>query len=250
MSSPKVSVIVANYNHGQYVFQALDSLTKQTFQDFEIVVADDGSTDNSLEVIASWITTNSGKLQYPVKKVYLANNRGKWFALNSAIAQASGKLITLQDADDASCVERLERQIKCLESNGSFHNLCGFVHCFSQQDMDKCKDYKVPSSSFFNVVSHKEVVNLVAEGRRLPNVNHYYLGQMEAHGATCLFYKQLWEHGMKFLPGNMGLRCQRAEDSDFNTKMTLLLQKTSFLNEPLYLYRRGSATNGAFMEEL
>jgi hypothetical protein len=55
---------------------------------------------------------------------------------------------------------------------------------------------------------------------------------------------------MKFLPGNMGLRVQRAEDSDFNTKMTLLLQKTSIVMEPLYFYRRNTSTNPAWLENL
>ena len=76
------------------------------------------------------------------------------------------------------------------------------------------------------------------------------MGQFETHGASSLFYRQLWEHGMKFMPGNMGLRCQRAEDSDHNTKLTLLLQKTSVLKAPFYCYRRNTSTNPAFLENL
>lgn len=257
LNNPKVSVIVANYNHGKYISQALDSLANQTFKDFEIIVADDGSTDDSLAVIANWITDNGGKLQHPVKKVYLAKNRGKWFALNTAISQASGKLITLNDSDDLSCPERIERQLMCMERSGSYHNLCGFFHCYTQEDMDKNKAYRTGKTmnsgallEGFDYMSHKEVVKRVLEGRNIPSVHHFYTGEFETHGASCLFYKQLFDHGMKFLPGNMGLMLYPGEDSDFNTRMVLLLQKSSILLEPLYCYRRNTATNPSFQQGL
>jgi len=133
---------------------------------------------------------------------------------------------------------------------GSYHNLCGFAHCYSQQDMDSAKLWK-PTAPGYPVMEHEDVAKIVHKGKNTQGINHYFVGQdYEVHGASSMFYKQLWENGMKFLPGNMGLRCQRAEDSDHNTKMTLLLQKTSVLREPLYCYRRNTATNGAYLEEL
>ena len=245
MLKPIISVIVANYNHAQFLEQSVNSVSNQTFSDIEIIIVDDCSTDNSKDVIQELAKGDSR-----IRPLFLSENKGKWFALNSAIAKAEGKLITLNDADDASCKDRLKRQYQVLNDRGSYHNLCGFTHCYNQHDMDVSLLLDAEKAYIgYDVLDHQEVVQRVYTGFKTPGINHYYVGNdYEVHGASTLFYKQLWEHGMKFLPGNLGLRCQVAEDSDHNTKMTLLLQKTSVLKEPLYCYRRNTSTNGAWLE--
>jgi glycosyltransferase involved in cell wall biosynthesis len=246
MSKPDISVIVTNYNHSMFLAEAVVSVLEQTKTEFEVIIIDDCSTDKSKDVI-EMVSKLDDRIQKPI---YLEENKGKWFALNTAIAQAKGKLITLNDADDTSHPLRLERQHHTLVSLDSFHNLCGFAHCHNEKDFMHAMDWE-PRTPVRIVMEHATVVKNVLHGHKTPGINHYYVGQdYEVHGASSMFYKQLWERGMKFLPGNMGLRCQLAEDSDHNTKMTLLLQKTSVLEEPLYCYRRGTSTNGAWLEAL
>lgn len=240
---PLISVIVTNYNHAQYIEQAVKSIEEQTYPNLEMIIVDDCSTDDSELKLKGF--EGSGH-----KVIRLPENRGKWFALNTAIGQAKGKLITLQDADDASTSDRLDLQYNTLKACNSFNNLSGFKHCYGQKDIDDHVDYKFPESTIPPIMLHDDVTQHVLKGWKQPGINHFYLGEYEAHGATCLFYKQHWDFGMKFLPGNMGLRCQLAEDSDFNTKMTLLLQRTSITMVPLYCYRRNTSTNDAYKEEL
>jgi glycosyltransferase involved in cell wall biosynthesis len=249
MTDPLISVIVTNYNHSKYIEKSVESVLKQTYPNIETIIVDDCSTDGSKEVIEKIAKENPGK----IRTIFLKENKGKWFALNTAIAQANGSLIALNDADDACHPERLKRQYEVMKNTKSFHNLCGFVHCFSEEEMNNCivKPVELPDSvKDSKILLPQEVTLLVYKGKNTPGINHYYLGNYEAHGASCLFYKQHWEFGMKFLPGNLGLRCQKAEDSDFNTKMTLLLQKTTILQEPLYYYRRNTSTNNAWLEGL
>lgn len=245
----KISVIVANYNHDQYIEQAVRSILDQTYEDFEIVIVDDASTDASKATIQGLAKLDPRI----VEPLFIEKNTGKWNALNQGIAQrATGTLITTQDADDASCPQRLEWQLKTMQAMKSYHTLCGFHNCGSQEEMNKAQSLTIdsagPSEDMF--IKHDEVVQAVYQGHVTPGINHYFTGNYAVHGASALFYKQHWEHGMKFLPGNMGLRCQKAEDSDFNTKMTLLLQRTSVLKVPLYCYRRGTTTNPAYLEGL
>ena len=242
LSQPTVTIICTNYNHSQYIDQAVKSIENQTYENIELIIIDDKSTDKS-EVFLSEFEKRGHTV------IRLKENKGKWNALNVAIGQASGKLITLQDADDASCKDRIQLQVECMQEKGSFHNLCGFFHCFSQEEMDQFENTELGDGNI-NVIGHKETVKLVHQGWKLPGINHYFMGDFEAHGATSMFYKQHWEMGMKFLPGNMGLRVQKAEDSDHNTRMTLLLQKTSVLERPLYCYRRNTSTNPAWLEDL
>jgi glycosyltransferase involved in cell wall biosynthesis len=242
----KISVILTNYNHSKYIETAIDSIQNQSYSNIELILIDDCSTDGSREKIK---LLEKKKFKFPLNTILLEQNKGKWNALNVAIKQASGELITLQDADDANSPYRIELQYEVMQQMKSYHNLCGFIHCYTEDDVQKYKN----TNKIINpkVMDHSTVTKFVHLGFKTPGINHYFVGpNFEAHGATCLFYKQLWENGMKFLPGNLGLRCQRAEDSDFNTKMTLLLQKTSIVMEPLYFYRRNTSTNPAWLEEL
>jgi len=245
---PKVSVLVANFNHAKYIKQSVISILEQTYENFEIIIVDDCSNDNSKDIINELAKLDDRILE----PIFLPQNRGKWFALNHGIERkAIGKLITCQDADDSSCKQRLEFQVKTLEQMKSYHTLCGFHNCNSQDEINEAGKYIVDASgpTISDIIPHSMVTQNVYKGFHTNGINHYYMGpDFETHGASALFYKQLWDHGMKFMPGNMGLRCQRAEDSDMNTKLTLLLQKTSVLKMPLYNYRRGTTTNGAFLE--
>lgn len=239
-----ITVIVTNYNHSQYIQQAVSSIEGQTFKNIEIIIVDDCSTDDS-EVHLKDFEGRGHKV------IRLPENKGKWNALNVACEAAKGSLITLQDADDASCAQRLEWQLECLKQNKSFHNLCTFTHCWNQTEMERAQNQVFRKNSLQDqrdFLSHSEVLSRVHKGWKTPGINHYYLGNVEGTGASSMFYKQHWEMGMKFLPGNMGLRVQVAEDSDHNTRMTLLLQKTSVLLTPMYCYRRNSGTNQAWLD--
>lgn len=236
-----ISVIVTNYNHSQYIQQAIKAIENQTHKDIEIIIVDDCSTDDS-EVHLKDFQGRGHKV------IRLPENKGKWNALNVACEAAKGSLIALQDADDSCASVRLEWQLEALLRNKSFHNLCLFFHCWNQQEMNDKENLNFIRGDNLEVIDHKEVLDRVYKGWKTAGINHYSLGKIEAHGASSLFYKQHWDMGMKFLPGNMGLRVQVAEDSDHNTRMTLLLQKTSVLLHHLYYYRRGSSTNGAWLE--
>lgn len=248
--TPKISVIVANFNHAQYIEQAVNSILNQTYKNVEVIIVDDCSNDNSKDVI----TELAKKDERIVDPIFLPSNRGKWFALNHGIAtKATGELVTTQDADDASCPQRLEWQVKTLQKMKSYHTLCGFANCGSQEEMERAAALVVDSDgpTDSDIMPHSVVVQNVYTGFKTSGINHYFVGpNFETHGASALFYKQLWDHGMKFMPGNLGLRCQKAEDSDFNTKVTLLLQRTSVLKMPFYCYRRGTTTNPAYLESL
>jgi len=249
-NEPKVSVLVANFNHAQFIEQAVKSILNQTYQNYEIIIIDDCSIDNSCDVINDLVKLDTRI----VEPLLLPQNRGKWFALNEGVRRrCTGDLVTTQDADDSCTPQRLAWQVKTLQTMGSYHTLCGFANCGTQEEMEKAETLVAPSDgpSESDIMPHSIVVQNVYQGFKTDGINHYYVGRdFETHGASALFHKQLWDHGMKFMPGNMGLRCQKAEDSDFNTKMTLLLQKTSVLKMPFYCYRRNTSTNGAYLEGL
>jgi glycosyltransferase involved in cell wall biosynthesis len=104
---PKVSVIIPAYNHAAYVRQCVDSVLAQTYQDLEIVVVDDGSTDGTFEILREYGT----KIQ-----LHRQENGGTQKARNKAVELASGDYIALLDSDDAWLPTKLQRQIPAFSS--------------------------------------------------------------------------------------------------------------------------------------
>jgi glycosyltransferase involved in cell wall biosynthesis len=106
--SPAVSVIVPAYNTEKYIAECLDSLLVQTFQDYEVICIDDGSTDRSLSILKEYAERD------PRIKVICKKNQGVVAARNNAIAAASGKYIFPLDSDDIitpNCLEILYKFI-------------------------------------------------------------------------------------------------------------------------------------------
>lgn len=101
-SSGKVSVIIPNYNYAQFVGEAIESVLNQTYKDIEIVVVNNGSTDNSMDVLTKYS-----------KKIRLINqeNLGQSGARKSGLEMATGNFIAFLDADDKWHPEKIEKQI-------------------------------------------------------------------------------------------------------------------------------------------
>lgn len=110
MDNPKVSIIIATYNYARYLPMAIDSVLKQTFQDFQLIIVNDGSTDDTDGMIRPYL--ENPKVRYVVQK-----NQGQAVAFNNGIAQSTGELIAFLDADDIWMPNKLEKQITCLEKN-------------------------------------------------------------------------------------------------------------------------------------
>jgi len=105
---PKISVIIPTYNYGKYIEKAIDSVLTQTYRDFEIIVVDDGSTDNTREIIE---TKYKDKVRY-----FYQENKGAPAARNKGIEESRGAYLVFLDADDWFASENLEKNVTILEN--------------------------------------------------------------------------------------------------------------------------------------
>ena len=101
-TQPAVSVIMSVYNAEKYVGDAIESILNQSFTDFEFLLLDDGSTDNSLQIISAYKDNRI--------KVFSQENKGVNESRNILINKAQGQFIALLDADDMALPDRLQRQ--------------------------------------------------------------------------------------------------------------------------------------------
>lgn len=113
---PKVSVALAIYNCAPTLEEAITSLLEQTYQDFEVIMCDDGSTDNTAEVAQRFVE------KWPKRFKLLRNQKNLKLpaSLNRCIEVASGEYIARMDGDDVSLPDRFEKQVKFLDSHPEF----------------------------------------------------------------------------------------------------------------------------------
>lgn len=108
--APFVSVVVPTYNLARYTGEALESIQAQTFPDFEAIIVDDGSTDDTLDVIRPYLSD-------PRFRLIEQANQGTAAARNTAITVASGEWIAFLDCDDLWLPEKLERQVELIKAH-------------------------------------------------------------------------------------------------------------------------------------
>jgi alpha-1,3-rhamnosyltransferase len=115
--SPLVSVIVPSYNHEKYITECIESIVNQTYSNFEIIVIDDGSMDNSVNIL------NNLQSKYKFK-LLLQENQGISRTLNRGIFESSNaKFITFCSSDDYWIPQKLEKQVLFMERN-KFYPMC------------------------------------------------------------------------------------------------------------------------------
>jgi glycosyltransferase involved in cell wall biosynthesis len=106
---PIVSIILPTYNRAELLRRSINSVLKQTYPKWELIIWDDGSTDNTEEIVRSY--------KNPKIKYYYDNNRGTYYARNQAIKIARGKYVAFLDSDDEWMDEKLSTQVEIMNTH-------------------------------------------------------------------------------------------------------------------------------------
>lgn len=147
MLSPKVTVIIPTYNRAHLVKDAVESVLNQTYQDFELIVIDDGSTDNTKEVLAVY----KDKLTYIYQE-----NQGRSSARNHGIKLAQGEYIAFLDSDDVWFPDKLERQVPVLESAPPDVVLVHGYKCIVDKNFQPLSGWELKLRKLYTLAQRKE----------------------------------------------------------------------------------------------
>jgi glycosyltransferase involved in cell wall biosynthesis len=197
---PAVSVIVPVYNTAKYVAETLDSILAQTFQDYEIICINDGSTDDSLSILEKYAARDKRI------KIIDQKNQGICHARNNAIAAARGKYIYPLDSDDKiapTCLQELHRTITTTDAA----LICTDGVLFGV----KTGDWVLPEPTRWNM----------------------YTGKNAIHNSS-MYEKKYWE---KFGGYYKGLNNLVLEDFDFWLNFVDAGLKFTRIQKPLFFYR-------------
>ena len=158
----KISVIIPVYNAEKYIFESLNSIINQTFRNFELIIINDNSSDNSLSIIKKF------KRKYIKNDIKILNNKKRFGiakTLNKGINFCKGELIARMDADDISHIQRLEKQISFLNKNPKVGLLGTNSMHINEEGMNigctnlPLKDEDIRANFFFlNPFNHQSII--------------------------------------------------------------------------------------------
>lgn len=137
--APLVSVIVPTYNRAHFIGEAVQSVLSQTYVNLELIVADDGSTDNTSEIVHS---IRDPRIHY----VVLPHSGLPAAPRNRAIAQSSGEFIAFLDSDDVWCPGKLETCVRYLQSDPTLGLVCSNEYLLNGRSVQSSKTLQPPTS--------------------------------------------------------------------------------------------------------
>jgi len=126
---PKISVIMGIYNCEKYINESIDSILNQTLSDWELIMCDDGSKDQTYTIAKYY----ADKYPEKIKIIKNSKNRGLNYTLNKCLKRASGEYIARQDADDRSKSDRLRIEYEFLESNPEYALVSANMELFDEK---------------------------------------------------------------------------------------------------------------------
>jgi len=146
-NTPKVSVVIPSYNSAKYITETIESILTSTYQDYEIVIVDDGSTDNTKKIVED-LKKRSDKIQYLYQ-----TNKGLPAARNCGIKSAKGEYILPLDADDRISANYMDEAVQVLEQNNDIK----IVYCEAEFFGDRTGKWELPPFSL-KTISRKNII--------------------------------------------------------------------------------------------
>lgn len=204
-----VSVIVPTYNRADYIHKPLQSVYRQTHRPIELIVVDDGSTDQTKHLIEKWKTETEAE-DFIVKYIF-QKNQGAPAARNNGLRNSNGRYLQFLDSDDELMPDKLELQLEAMRKEKTPICICDYQHV-------------------------DENDQLIVELRKDYSINEFIRDFMAVHTGGPLtdktFFKQnqlLWNE-----------KITKLQDKDYFLKLLMLVHNKSYVNKVLFKWHRHS----------
>lgn len=204
LKKPLISVVMPTYNRADLLPRSIESILNQTVQDFEFIIVDDGSTDNSVELILAY-----QKQDKRIRLIRNGENKGISYSRNKGMDAARGKYLAIMDSDDFSVPERFEKSLRFFK---------------------KHPDYAVVNSVYYEIGNEDKGLNNWVPPKRweiIFNFANYYTN------LAVLDLDFIRKHHIRYDESLIS-----AEDYDFWSQVFLAGGKLGMINEPLVYLRR------------
>ena len=208
--TPLFSVLIANYNNGKYLMEAIESVRQQTYSNWEIVLVDDGSTDNSM------VLYNDLQNDKRIHIFYNSENKGCGYTKRRCVEFANGEYCGFLDPDDALTKDALQEMVQAHKENID----AGLIH-----------------SRYYETSKDLSTIRISIEQGEIPQGSTFLEtgGMLVSHFST--FKKAAYDKTEGISP-----QYKRAVDRDLYYKLEEVAP-IRFVDKPLYYYRTGTGNN-------
>ena len=211
----KVSILVANYNNGRYLMDAIDSVRRQSYHDWEIVIVDDCSTDNSVDVYKKLEGDDK------IHVFFNSSNMGCGYTKRKCVENANGDICGFLDPDDILTEDALQIMVT---------------------EYEKHPDASLINSTCYTTDENLNVVSVSPYGCSIPQ-NQTFLSYRKGITAFATFRKKCYEQTVGIDPIML-----RAVDHDLYYKLEEV-GSVYYIDKPLYYYRQNTTGNISLGEE-
>lgn len=225
MRQPLISVLMVNYNHEDFLRESIESVLNQTYQNFEFIIVDDGSTDSSADIIKSYTDTR-------IKPIFQKENGHICKATNKGLEYVTGEYVARIDSDDIWLPDKLEKQMMLFQNNPEA------AICFTKVDIIDEKGENANS--------------------RYPDLYQLYNSRQESkeqwirffffYGNSLLQSTMVFKSYLLETTGKFNLAYMQAHDFDFFRRL-ILKEDFYFIEESLVKYRRFEKQNSSRKQE-
>ena len=196
-----VSIITPSFNCANFIGETIDSILAQTYQNWELLITDDCSTDNSREIISRYASKDPR-----IKLLNLAENSGAGIARNNSIKEAKGRFIAFCDSDDRWYPDKFEKQIEFMTSVGCAMTYTSYMTC-----------NEAGENTGIIVCRRKETINSIKRDDKI--------------GCLTVMY-DVEKVGKIFMPD-----IRKRQDWAFKIRVLSVCKVAYGMKEPLALYR-------------
>lgn len=179
-AKPLVSVFIVTYNSSDYIVEALESVKAQTYNNIELIVSDDKSPDNTVEVVKGWLSENSERF-VRTELVEAKVNTGTSGNYNRAVAACKGEWLKMMDGDDLIMPNCIEDNINYVLSNPDAEVVFSDEYCFRSEKTGKkrilSKRFNARRKRFFELNTYEQKIKILA-GNCLPSQTCFIKSQL------------------------------------------------------------------------
>ncbi|WP_372746895.1 glycosyltransferase family 2 protein [Lutibacter sp.] len=221
MNTPLISVITPNFNSGKFILRTIESVQNQTYKNWEWLIIDDCSTDNSVEIIEKFTAIDSR-----IQLIKLEQNSGPAICRNTGIEMAKGSFMTFIDSDDLWKPNFIEISIKQEQESEGF--VFASYHCYDENLNPKFNDFIVPNKVTYDDILKQNSISCLTAFINIEKLGKYKMPEVR--------YRQdmgLWLQYLKLIEYAVGIKEPLAiyrirEKSHSRNKFKLLKHQWNF----------------------
>lgn len=182
--NPLVSIITPNYNASKYIAATIESVQKQTYKNWELIIVDDASTDNSVNIINDFV-----KRDNRIQLINLKKKMGPAMARNKAIELARGNYLTFIDSDDIWLTHFIETSLKKIKNSEGL--VFASYHRFDEALKPLYKDFIVPSKVTYNDILKSNSISCLTVFIDIQKLGKFYMPEILYRQDMGLWLKYL-----------------------------------------------------------